>query len=41
MENGQKVTQKMIFPNDHAKYPGQPKGIKQVLTERELYTSTL
>ena len=41
MQNGEKVIQQMIFSNDHTEYPGQPKGIKQVLTERGLYTSKL
>ena len=41
MQNGQKVIQQMTFPNDHAEYPGQPKGIKQVLTECGLNTSNL
>jgi hypothetical protein len=41
MKNGQRVIQQMIFPNDHAGYPGQPKEIKQVFTECELYTSKL
>lgn len=28
------MTQSMVFPDDHPKYPGQPKGMLQVLRER-------
>lgn len=35
-ENGQKRVQSMIFPEDH-KLKGKPKGIKQVLKERNLW----
>jgi hypothetical protein len=41
MKNEQKVIQQMSFPNDHVEYPGQPKGLKQVLTECGLVTSKL
>lgn len=38
-ENGENITQPMIFPNDYEveKLRGVPKGIKQVLTERKLW----
>lgn len=29
-----KVSQSMVYPADHPKFPGQPKGIKNVLLER-------
>ena len=35
--DGQRVTQPMIFPPDHPKFPDAPKGIKQVLEERGLW----
>lgn len=35
--NGEKITQPMVFPPDHPQFPGYPKGIRQVLTERGLY----
>ena len=28
MHHGEKITQKMIFPQDHPEYPGMPKGMK-------------
>ena len=37
IRNGQRVTQPMIFPPDHPKFPDAPKGIKQVLEERGLW----
>lgn len=36
MRNGVKVVQPMVFPVDHPKYPGQAKGMKQVMKERGL-----
>ena len=33
---GEKIMQEMIFPADHPNNPDQPKGMKQVLTERGL-----
>jgi hypothetical protein len=41
IQNGRKVTQMMIFPQDHPEFPDQPKGIKQVLTERGLWINNL
>src|SRR6267154_1852232 len=41
MRDGIKVMQKMTFSNDHPKFPGMPKGIKQVLVERELWEHKL
>jgi len=34
MHNGCRISQPMVFPMDHPTNPDQPKGIKQVLTER-------
>jgi hypothetical protein len=39
--DGQTVSQPMIFPQDHAAYPNEPKGIKAILTERGLYQARL
>ena len=39
--NGQKVLQPMIFPVDHVSFPDQPKGMKQVLQERDLWIDGL
>jgi hypothetical protein len=33
--------QRMVFPDDHPMYPGEPKGIKQVLMERGLFNPAL
>ena len=33
--------QLIVFPSNHSKYPNQPKGIKQVLIERELWRNSL
>lgn len=41
LRNGQKVTQAMIFPPDHATYPDTPKGMKQVLHERGLWRNNM
>ncbi|KII87813.1 hypothetical protein PLICRDRAFT_176579 [Plicaturopsis crispa FD-325 SS-3] len=41
MRAGEKVTQKMDFPQDHDEFPGMPKGMKQVLVERGLWTNNL
>jgi hypothetical protein len=35
-EDGNKIMQSMVFPDNH-KLKGKPKGIKQVLTERNLW----
>ena len=40
-QNGQKAVQPMIFLANHPESPGQPKGIKQVLQERGLWTDKL
>ncbi|KIJ39315.1 hypothetical protein M422DRAFT_257928 [Sphaerobolus stellatus SS14] len=37
MNNGQKLIQKMNFPENHPQYPSQTKGMQQVLMERGLY----
>ncbi|KAG2031714.1 hypothetical protein BDR03DRAFT_994603 [Suillus americanus] len=34
---GQKVIQPMMFPSDHHDHPNEPKGIKAVLQEREVF----
>lgn len=39
--NGHKTVQPMIFPSDHPTHPGEPKGMKAVLTERGLYRTKL
>jgi adenylate kinase family enzyme len=39
--DGKKITQSMIFPLDHPDFPDQAKGIKQVLTERNLWDDKL
>lgn len=41
MQNGEKVTQSMIFPPDHPDHPNQPKGMKAVLKERGLWHAKL
>lgn len=33
MQNGEKVTQTMVYPSNHPTYPNKAKGIKAVLTE--------
>jgi hypothetical protein len=38
MRNGQKIVQPMTFPGRHPEFPNQPKGMKQVLEERHLWT---
>src|SRR5882762_1405993 len=35
--NDVKIAQPMVFPADHPTFPGQPKGMKQVLLERGLF----
>lgn len=37
IHNGERITQSMVFPPDHPQFPGLPKGMRQVLTERGLY----
>lgn len=41
VQNGQKVIQPMIFSADHSGFPDQPKGMKQVLQERNIWTDGL
>ncbi|KAJ7616728.1 hypothetical protein B0H17DRAFT_1152613 [Mycena rosella] len=41
IKDGEKVSQVMVFPADHPKYPGQAKGMKQVLAERGLFRPKL
>ena len=40
IRDGEQVVQTMVFPNDHPEFPGQAKGMKQVLFERG-YTQRL
>ena len=37
IQNGKRVTQKMVFPHDHPNFSNMPKGMKQVLIERDLW----
>ncbi|THH32729.1 hypothetical protein EUX98_g1481 [Antrodiella citrinella] len=39
--DGRRITQPMVFPDDHAEHPGAAKGMKQVLLERGLWTRGL
>ena len=41
MQYGQKIIQKMVFLKDHPEFPDQPKGMKQVLIERQLWSNGL
>jgi hypothetical protein len=41
MQGSQKVVQKMVFPPDHPEFPDMPKGMKQVLMERGLFSRSL
>jgi hypothetical protein len=41
MWNDEKVAQSMIFPPDHPDFADQPKGMKQVLSERGLWDNGL
>lgn len=41
VQGGQKVSQPMVFPADHPEFPNQPKGAKQVLQERNIWTDGL
>ena len=41
LQNGQRVAQPMVFPTDHREFPDQPKGMKQVLQERNLWVDGL
>lgn len=41
MRDGQKITQSMVFPQDHPTNPGQPKGMKEVLRERGMWRNGL
>jgi hypothetical protein len=38
---GERIVQPMIFPEQHPKYPGQPKRMKQVLIEQGLFQANL
>ncbi|KAJ3553136.1 hypothetical protein NP233_g12718 [Leucocoprinus birnbaumii] len=40
-QDGRRITQKMVFPSDHPDFPGQPKGLRQVLEERGLFRKGL
>ena len=37
IQDGQKITQTMVYPPSHPQYPNMPKGIRAVLTEWGLY----
>lgn len=41
IQDREKITQTMVYPPSHPKYPNMPKRIKAVLTERGLYQSNL
>lgn len=41
MRDGEKITQEMIFPSNDPEYPDQPKGMRQVLIERGLWSNNL
>jgi hypothetical protein len=41
MKNGEKAPQLMTFPMEHPEFPGQLKGMKQVLLERGLWKNGL
>lgn len=41
IHNRQRVSQLMVFPKNHLKHPGEPKGMKQVLSERGLWQNGL
>ena len=41
IQDGEKITQTMVYPPSHPKYPNMPKGIKAVLTKHGLYQSNL
>ena len=41
MQDGQKAIQPMTFAADHPEFPNQPKGVKQVLQERNLWADGL
>jgi hypothetical protein len=41
IRDGQQVTQLMCFSADHPEFPGQPKGMRQVLMERGLWRDGL
>jgi len=41
MHHGNKITQHMIFPQDHPEFPGMPKGMKYVLIGRGLWQDGL
>jgi len=41
IQNGERIDQLMIFPQNHPDFPDQPKGIREVLMERELWRDKL
>jgi transposase len=41
MHKGEKITQSMVFPQDHPDFPSQQKGMKHVLKERGLWINSL
>ncbi len=40
LQNGERITQTMVYPPNHPTYPNEAKGIKAVLTERGLYPAS-
>jgi hypothetical protein len=40
-QDGQRITQMMIFMSDHPTYPNQPKGLRHILAERGISTHGL
>ncbi|KAF9012340.1 hypothetical protein BDQ17DRAFT_1232750, partial [Cyathus striatus] len=40
-KNKEKITQKMVFPEDHSEFPGLPKGMREVLIEHGLWSDKL
>jgi hypothetical protein len=41
MHNRQRISQPMVFPQNHPKHPDELKGMKQDLTERGLWQNSL
>jgi len=41
IQNGERIDQPMIFPQNHPDFPDQQKGIREVLMERELWMNKL
>jgi hypothetical protein len=41
VQHGERIIQPMCFPIDHPEFPGQPKGMRQVIIERGLWKNGL